>query len=171
MNEEKSQWQQDFEDFYEKHPNCPLSEDIESLNLIMKREYAEAIKKGTKTIEFRDFSKFYCDKLFDKDVDKYIAKHKDDPEVKEAMDKGIVTPLKMVNSLHFHNYNNSWTMDVECVENGVILLCEEDVKYLQDKYNCHALDDDLKLFEGKSDEERPMLFWFAVGEIQKCENI
>lgn len=27
----KSQWQKDFEAFYEKYPDCPLSEDIEKL--------------------------------------------------------------------------------------------------------------------------------------------
>ena len=167
----KSQWQKDFEAFYEKYPDCPLSEDIESLSLVMKREYAEQIKNGTKVIEFRDFSEFYCKRLFDKEVDAYVNAHKDNQEVMDALHRQIVTPLRIVNNLHFHNYNNSWKMDVECVENSVILLCEEDVKYLQDKYDCHELDEELKAFEGAAEEERPMLFWFACGKVTDSKNI
>ena len=46
-------------------------------------------------------------------------------------------------------------MDVECVENGVLLLCEGDVKYLQDKYDCHELDEDLKTFGGLMRKKGP----------------
>ena len=170
MNE-KTEWQKKFEAFYEKYPECPISQDIDKLNLIMKREYAEAIKKGTKRIEFRQFSQFYCNKLFDKNVDNYVNTHKDNKDIIKALDENIITPMRIVKALHFYNYNKSWTMDVKCIENGVIMLCEEDVKYLQDKYGCHELDEDLKSYEGVPDEQRPLLFYFAVGEITESNNI
>lgn len=170
---DEKQWQKDFEEFYAKYPDCPISQDVETLNLIMKRNYAENIKNGDKTVEFRSFSPFYCNKLYDKNVDAWVAAHPNNEEVKKAVENVIVRSMRIVHNLHFYNYNNSWTMDVECIENGVILLCKEDVKMLQDNFNCHELDEDLMRYEKAHipENERPLLFYFAVGQVTKCENI
>ena len=165
MNEKE--WCEGYNAFREKYPDCPIAEDIETLSLIMKREYAEAINQGTKTVEFRSFSPFYINKLYDKKVDEWIAAHPNNEDVKTAIKEMYVCALKHVHNLHFYNYNKSWTMDVECIENGVIMLCKEDVKMLQDEFNCHELDDDLKRLEalGVPEDERPLLFYFACGKV------
>lgn len=167
-NEEK--WIKAYEAFYKKHPDCPKPGDIESLNLVMKKEYAEAIKRGEKTVEFRDYSKFYGDRIYDKAVSEYIAKNQTNPDLREALREGIVTSIKIVRSLHFHNYNNSWEMDVECIANGIIAICPEDIKMLQDNFNCHELDDMLETCEEYGDNP-PLLFYFACGKIENTKNI
>ena len=58
--------------FFESHPDAPVAEDIECLNLVMKREYAEQILAGTKKLEFRDYKPFYVKKLIDPEVSDYI---------------------------------------------------------------------------------------------------
>jgi hypothetical protein len=163
----KSQWQKDFEAFYEKYPDCPLSEDIESLSLVMKREYAEQIKNGTKVIEFRDFSDFYCKRLFDKEVDAYVNAHKDNQEVMDALHRQIVTPLRIVNNLHFHNYNNSWFLDVECTFNDTFSVTKNDIEFLQEEYDCHEFDEDLESLEAANvpEKERPYIFYFVIGKV------
>lgn len=167
-NEEK--WIKAYEAFYKKHPDCPKPGDIKSLNLVMKKEYAEAIKRGEKTVEFRDYSKFYGDRIYDKAVSEYIAKNQTNPDLREALREGILTSIKIVRSLHFHNYNNSWEMDVECIANGIIAICPEDIKMLQDNFNCHELDDMLETCEEYGDNP-PLLFYFACGKIENSKYI
>ena len=166
---EKEKWMKEYKAFYEKHLDCPQAREIDSLTLVMKKEYAEAIKRGEKTVEFRNYSKFYGTRLFDKDVDAYIDQHQGEPEIAEALAKGIITPMRIVKSLHFHNYNNTWEMDVECIANGVIAICEEDIRFLQEKFNCHELDEELERFKGV--DEPPLLFYFACGKIENTKNI
>ena len=164
MNE-KEKWIARYEQFYNENPDCPQARDIESLNLIMKRNFAEAIKAGEKTVEFRAYSPHYCDRLFDRDVERYISLHKDDKKVSEMIDDGIITPMKIVRNIHFHNYNNSWFLDCECIANGVISIVKEDIKFLQDKFNCHELDADLARLEAMKVKDRPLIFYFAIGKI------
>ena len=166
MNEkEMNAWVERYEAFYKAHPECPQSEAIESMNLIMKRTYAEAIKSGKKTVEFRAYSPHYCDRLYDKKVDRYIEMHKNEEETQKMLEEGIITPMRIVRNIHFHNYNNSWHLDCECIQNGVIALCKEDVQMLQEQFGCHELDKDLAAFEARGEKDRPLLFYFAIGQI------
>lgn len=166
MNEkERDAWIAQYEQFYKENPDCPQAKDVDVLNLIMKRNFAEDIKAGKKRVEFRSYSPHYRDRLFDKDVEYYVSLHKDNEKVKKMLDVGIISPMRIVNRIHFHNYNNSWHLDCECVQNGIIALVKEDVKFLQDKFGCHELDDDLAHFEAIGEENRPLLFYFAIGEI------
>lgn len=166
MNEkEMNAWMQRYEAFYKAHPECPKSAAVDSLNLVMKRNYAEDIKNGKKKVEFRAYSPHYCSRLFDANVDRYIELHKNDKETQEKLQEGIITPLRIVRSVHFHNYNNSWHLDCECIQNGVIALCKEDVQMLQEQFGCHELDDDLAAFEARGEKNRPLLFYFAMGEV------
>ncbi len=166
----EGKWMKAYEAYYKKHPDCPEPGNIQSLSLVMKKENAEAIKRGEKTVEFRDYSKFYGDRIYDKAVSEYIAKNKTNSELREALMDGIVSSIKIVRSLHFHNYNNSWEMDVECIANGIIAICPEDIKMLQDEFNCHELDDMLDTCEEYGDNP-PLLFYFACGKIENTKNI
>ncbi len=166
----KEEYIKEYNAFFKKYPDCPQPGIIESLNLIMKKEYAEAIKSGKKTVEFRDFKKFYGEKIFDKAVSEYIEANQTNPDLRQALEKGIVTSIKIVNSLHFHNYNNSWEMDVECTSNGIISITPEDIHFLQEQFNCHDLDDMLSTCKDYGDEP-PLLFYFACGKVTNAKNI
>ena len=47
------------EEFFKSHPEAPEARDVECLNLIMRREFAEQILAGTKKLEFRAYSDAY----------------------------------------------------------------------------------------------------------------
>ena len=150
-------------EFFEQHPDCPRPKPIECLNLIMRREFAEEILAGTKKVEIRSYSQHYVDRLYDKDVLAYEDKHWDD-EVMRMQMIDFNDSVRAVKKIHFHNYNNSWFLDVECVDNNTVLLVNEQVKYLQDEYGCHEFDEELERLNRRNAEERPTYFYFAIGE-------
>ncbi len=67
--------------FFETHPEAREARDVECLNLIMRREFAEQILNGTKKLEFRAYSNHYVSRLIDKEVSEYISRHIKDDEV------------------------------------------------------------------------------------------
>lgn len=148
--------------FFESHPDAPVAEDIECLNLVMKREYAEQILAGTKKLEFRDYKPFYVKKLIDPEVSDYIQEHIDDDEVLT-----FCNDIRQVEKIHFYNYNRSWYLDVEVTFNDVFCINKTDIERLQKQYGCHDFDDDLKRMEAMKvpDDERPYLFFFVCGKV------
>ena len=133
------------EKFFESHPEAPLAKDVDCLNLIMRREYAEQILAGTKKLEFRAYSDFYVKRLIDPEVADYIGAHIDDDEVVV-----FCNDIRQVKKIHFHNYNNSWFLDIECDYNDAFSITKKDVAYLQERYDCHDFDADLERFEPMS---------------------
>lgn len=146
--------------FYETHPEAPVTKDVECLNLIMKREYAEQILAGTKKLEFRSYSDHYRKRLIDNDMADYIRMHINEEDVLFFCDD-----VRQVKRIHFHNYNNSWFLDVECTYNNVFSITKEDIAFLQEKYDCHDYDDDLKYFESVNEPNRPYIFYFVCGKV------
>lgn len=150
------------EKFFVSHPDAPEAEDIECLSLIMRREYAEQILRGEKPLEFRQYSEFYVKRLIDPDVADYISAHINDDEV-----LAFCNDIRQVQKIHFHNYNNSWFLDIECNFNDAFSITKKDIDYLQERYGVHDFDDDLKCMEtGKVPQnERPWLFYFVCGKV------
>ena len=153
-----------FDKMCAKYPNYRDADSIECLDLVMKREHAEAIIRGEKVIEFRDMSEYYMKRLYDDRVLQFMEEHTDDPLVQECAE-----PMKEVKTIHFHNYNNSWSLDVECELNDIVLVNEEQVGYMQEEYGCHELDAILE--REKNSDEKSMFFYFVIGNILKRENI
>lgn len=147
-------------EFKAKHPELPKCKPIECLNLIMRKEFAMQILRGEKKIEFRGFTEHYVGRLIDKDVDNWMQDHIDD---EEAMT--FVNHNRQVKKIHFHNYSNSWYLDIECNLNDYIAVTDEDVKWLQDTYDCHELDEALANFNKRKSKDRPMYFFFELGEV------
>jgi len=164
MSHEKDEWREGYDAFMEKYPDAPQAKPVECLNLIMRKEFAEEIIKGRKKIEFRAYSKHYCERLYDKDVAKYIEAHADDEELCEAV--GVYfSPLRDVVKIHFHNYNNTWYMDCKVSLNDVVAVLKDDVEFLQDEFGCHELDEELDLLEKSKAKNRPLYFYFVIDEV------
>lgn len=142
------------------HPEAPIARDVECLNLIMKREFAEQILAGTKKLEFRAYSEHYVKRLIDPDVANYIQMHVDDDDVMM-----FCSDIRQVKKIHFHNYSNSWYLDVECDYNDVFSITKRDIEYLNKEYDCHDYDADLARFEAMKAEQRPWLFFFVCGKV------
>ena len=64
------------DEFIEKY-DAPQPETVRVLNLLMRKEFAQAIVNGEKKVEIRAFSEHYFDRLTDKKVDKWMTEHRD----------------------------------------------------------------------------------------------
>lgn len=136
-------------------------------DLIMRKEHALEIIAGTKTLEIREFSDFYC-KMF---TDKAVAEANDKLR-KEGRDDEVQNPSRTdVAYIHFHNYNNSWSLDVEIDELDAVLMSEDDVKFLADEFGFHDYDNEWQQYAGKPDEEIPMFFYLHIVGIVNRVNI
>ena len=143
-----------------KYPDYCEAADVEVLNLIMKKEFAEAILRGEKKVELRSYSQHYCERLIDKKVTKFIEAHSDDPDVLAWCDN-----LRFVKKIHFHNYNNSWFLDVECTANDWVAARDEDDKFLQERFGCDELTEMTRDLNAKKAKNRPIFFYFAIGKV------
>lgn len=158
-------WDEEKREFLNKYPLCPTAEEIEVLNLLMLRKNANEILKGYKPVEFRVYSQMHCERLYDKNVLSFLKRHDGNEEVQQALGKGFIEPLRMVNTIHFHNYTNTWYLDVECKANDIIALVPRDVKFIQDNFNSHELDEALADLEARKEKKRFCYFWFALGDV------
>lgn len=153
------------EELLSKYPNYQDAKPIKVLNLIMKKQFAEAIIRGEKKVEVRSYSSHYVDRLLDKDVCDFMALH----ENEDVID--VCQPLRDVLTIHFHNYNNSWSLDVECEFNNLIAVNDDTVSYYQEEYGCHEFDEELARLKAIRSKKEPLYFTFVLGKVLKRENI
>lgn len=163
------QWFAAFDEFEAKYMP-PKVQPIPVLDLIMKREFAEAILKGEKRVEIRKYSPHYSNRMTDKVLDNWMTDNRDKiaEEDQEAFDEFLCS-TRPVLKIHFHNYNNSWYLDVECVDNALIGLIRQNVEDLQERFGFHELDDLLEQYEERDKDkeilERPLLYYFGLGKV------
>lgn len=175
LSPEDIQFELDRDEFFAKYPDAPISEDIECLNLIMRKEFATQILKGEKKVEVRAYSQFYYNRLFDKNVMEWGDK-KAEEMANAGVDEGIVNafvsdcvdflnPLRNVKKVHFHNYDNTWFLDVECTANYQVAVVRDQVEELQQLYDCHEFDEMLEDLEKQKSKDRPLYFYFVMGKV------
>lgn len=151
-------------EFRAQYPDCPPINPIPVLDLIMKREYAEAIIRGEKKVELRAFSDFYVKRIYDQAMVDFVDRHIDDVDVSMSVDY-YISEIRPVQKIHFHNYNNSWFLDVSVRVNDLVSVTSEDIKFLHEQYDCHELDELLRKVQYDKDQNPPSFFYFEIGDI------
>lgn len=145
---------------------APMPEPIECLNLVMKKGFAIQIIKGEKNVELRSCSTHYIERLYDKRITDFYERHKDDEEIAGQYGwLGYLDGLRPVKTIHFHDYANTWYLDVEVLTNGITRVVRDDVEMLQEAFGFHELDALLLDCERKRQNDRPMFFDFSIKRV------
>ncbi|MGP1540009.1 hypothetical protein [Bacteroides pyogenes] len=129
--------------------------ECEAYDLIMRRENAQAIIDGKKTVEIRSFNSHYMALFYDKEKRKNL----------NASDMDAEEPFKETKYVRFHNYNYSWYMDVQIDEIGSVMLDKEGIGGLQQDFDFHELDDELERYKDTPADEIPLVFYLHIKEI------
>lgn len=129
--------------------------EYEAYDLVMRRENAQAIIDGKKTIEIRSFNSHYMSLFYDKEKRKNF-----DPS-----DLNAEEPFKDIQFVRFHNYNYSWYLDVQIDEIGSVILDKTGIMGLQRDFNYHELDSEIERYKDTPEEEIPIVFYMHIAEI------
>lgn len=143
--------------------------EVEAYHLIMRKENALEILKGTKKIEVREFKAKY-EKLFvDKQKEKEVFEAKDkDPNAEFSFDDIMRDDVKYI---FFTNYSKSWSLVVELDHITAFELSEADITFLKEEFDFHDLDQAIEDFKDVPEGEKPLMFGLVLGEIKNRENI
>ena len=152
-------------DEFMKKYDAPKCEPVQVLDLIMRREFAEEILHGEKRVEVRQGSQHYFSRLTDKKVDAWMTEHRDEPGMDMEAFNEFMCSTRPVLKIHFHDYNKSWFLDVECMESGLIGVTRQNVEYLQQTYDCHEFDELLEDLEQSHSDKVPIFYYFGLGDI------
>ena len=157
------------------YPNGSKSVEVEALPLIMRKEFAQQIVDGTKKFEVRDCSPFY-DRIFlnpaKKEEFAKFLKTGEHPNKKAWLDMHYYTRDTNDNDfpgwVHFHNYSNSWSLDVEIVDVD-LAVADENYNSILNHIGCHELDEMVK--ECENEETLSLYYIITLGNIVNRENI
>jgi len=130
--------------------------EVQAYDFLMKKENALDIVSGKKKVEIRSFSDYYHKILTDKEQDE--KNH-------ENIDEYIVPIRTDIEFIHFHNYNNSWFLNVKIDEIGLSMMDKEDIEMLEEDFNFHDFDNEWQQYSNLPDEEKPMFYWFSITEV------
>lgn len=133
----------------------------EAHDLLMKKKFALDIIEGRKTVEVRSFTDHYISRFLDKEVMKGNEKLKrkmDDPDWENE--------FKDIWCIHFHDYNNSWYLDVAIETVGMCIVDSQDIERLMAEYPGFSdLLEDAKKNDALPNDERPMIFYFVIDKV------
>lgn len=161
---ETKEFEKKEKEFYKLFPDSPRAVDIERLNLILKREYAIDILTGAKKFEWRTVSDYYIKRLCAKGYFEWAEKYVDDPKYQELVP--YADYINDVRTIHFHDYNNKWYLDVECNALYEVYATEENAKFFREELNCHDLDEEAAwCAEHCAEGEETMYFTFELGNV------
>lgn len=134
--------------------------EVEAYSLLMKKENALDIVSGKKRLEIREFKSHYVEMFTDRkqlEINEGLRKCGRDEECEE--------PFKPIKYVQFHNYNYSWTLDVEIDEIGLSTVCKEDIEELAEAFDFNDFNNEWQQYEHLNDDEKPIFYWLHIKEV------
>lgn len=138
------------------------NQQVEAYDLLLKKEFALDIIEGRKKVEIRSFSDYYISRFLDK---KIMAQN--DKAGLKPFDDGYQNEFRQdIHYIHFHNYNNTWFVDVEIEGIGMCVMDSQDIEPLVEDFPEMAeyLPDARKNDE-LPEEDKPMIFYIVLADI------
>lgn len=137
------------------------NQQVEAYALIMKKEHALEILKGSKTVEFRSLSRKYENMFLDKSIFE-----RNEMLRKQGRDDECLPPYRTdIEAIHFYPYNNSWHLDVAIDEIGVVEISEEGAKFLAEEFGCHEFDNEWQQYQDLPEDEIPLVYYLHICEV------
>lgn len=126
----------------------PTGRQAESFDLIMRKEFALQIVEGVKKLEFRSVSEFYFSRFL------------------RRLPDGSAEYKREIEYLHFHDYNNSWFLDVHIKPVTHMPIHPASADFFH-SYGHSDFDEDMKEFAHlKADDDNvPLVFCVPIDAI------
>lgn len=133
----------------------------EAYDLLMKKNFALEIVQGKKKVEFRSFSDYYASRFLDKEKAK-----QNKAEGKTSLDDLSEEIRNDIKFIHFHDYNNSWYLDVELEGIGYCIVDSYDIEPLAEEYaDFKDYLADAKENDKLPEDDRPMIFYLPIKQV------
>lgn len=152
-----------------------MPEEVHNFDLILKRESAEEILLDVKDVEFRKYSDYYNKRLLCDDILDAYAKYKDDTEIIEACEdwdvKEVLEPMKVVRSIHFRDYNNTWYLDIEVRGCNLVLVDNDSAIMLYEETGDTTLFEWIDEMGDDYGKEKVFTYFFILGDVIDMKNL
>lgn len=138
------------------------NQQVEAYDLLLQKKFALDILSGKKRVEVRSFSDHYISRFIDKDV----QKRNNEAKLKPFDDDYEIALREDVHYIHFHNYNNSWFLDVEIEGIGMCVVDSQDIEPLANDFeDFKAYIEEAKKNDELPEEDKPMIFYLVLADI------
>ncbi|GJH39876.1 hypothetical protein RCZ04_04260 [Capnocytophaga sp. HP1101] len=147
----------------------------EAYHLIMKKENALDILKGTKKVEMRTFSDKYLSMFIDQEKYKEYQEKLKEPDFQGIDENGVLEFDKVyrddIRHIFFTNYNKTWNLVVELDGITTCSMVKDDIEFLAKNFDFHDYDNEWQQFEGKDLDEIPAFFALVISKVVSHEGL
>ena len=152
--------------FFQEHPEVPRPEIIRELDLVIDKADALDVLNEKRRVVYAPYEDL-TDELYDQKVLDFEEAHWDDPLMKQML-LDFTDSVRGVMKLHLHDESNTWYLDILCEENNTVMVKNDQIMDLQERYGFHDLDDELAKHNSLGTEvgNRPIYFYFALTKVQ-----
>lgn len=156
------------DNFFDRYPECPRPKHIHRFDWVISKQIAMDIDNGQRECVVEPYMPELDATLIDSKAESFynwaLKNH-----VEEAVNNHniIYSDDVSIETIHFHDKDNTWHLDVDCDYNGHLIATSEAVDEKRDSIGLRDLDDIVRILDKARipEEGRPMFFYFHVEAI------